>query len=96
LSIAFLVTVPVILVLLMVIVYLFSSNRWHIWPWADLNAMNATILYSTIDSKYFREPDEQTWTRASASPFHVGSEKSHVRPRYDRNSHSYSWITSSE
>jgi hypothetical protein len=96
LSIPFTVVVPIILFILLATVYLLSSNRWYQWPWADLNALNATILYSTIDSKHFRDSGEQTWKRASSWPFHATNERSHVRPKYDRASRSYGWSISSE
>ena len=96
LSVTFIVVIPIVLFVLLAIVYLFSTNRWYQWPWASLNALNATILYSTIDSKHFRDSDEPTWTRVSTSPFHATNERSHVRPRYDRASRSYGWSISSE
>lgn len=91
LSLSFLVSVPVVLLVLLMIVSFLHTNRFIHWPWGDLNAMNATILYSTIDSNNMRDEDEVAWKRSSSSPYHEVDEQALVRPKYYRRSRSYGW-----
>jgi hypothetical protein len=91
LSLSFLISVPVVLLLLLLIVSFLHTNRFIHWPWEDLNAMNATILYSTIDSNNPRGEDEVAWKRSSSSPYHDLDEQALVRPKYHRTSRSYGW-----
>jgi hypothetical protein len=91
LSLSFLISVPLILLLLLLTVYFLQTNRFVHWPWGNLNAMNATILYSTIDSKNLKDDDEVAWKRSSMSPYHTVNEQALVRPKYHKRDRSYGW-----
>lgn len=91
LSLSFLISVLVVLLLLLLIVSFLHTNRFIHWPWGDLNAMNAMILYSTIDSNNLRDEGEVAWKRSSSSPYHEADEQALVRPKYYRRSRSYGW-----
>jgi hypothetical protein len=95
LSLSFLVSVPIILVMVFLIVYLLRTNRWVHWPWGEFNAMNATILYSAIDSKNFRGEEDVAWKRSSTSPYYPTKENALVRPTYHRGDRSYGWTSAS-
>jgi len=84
---------PVILALLFLLVFLLSDNPFIALPWGYVNALKASVLYSTIDTSNFKPEAEQEnvkWTRGS-SPYYENDEAAHVRPRYDRGSRSFSW-----
>jgi len=91
LSLSFLISVPLILFLLLLTVYFLHTNRFVHWPWGNLNAMNATILYSTIDSKNLKDEDEVAWKRSSLTPYHTANEQALVRPKYHKRDRSYGW-----
>jgi hypothetical protein len=83
----------VILALLFLLVFLLGDNPFFELPWSYVNALKASVLYSTIDTRNFRPETEQEkleWTR-SASPYHENDGPASVRPGYDRGSKSYIW-----
>jgi hypothetical protein len=96
LSLGFLIAVPIAVALLSSVVWFLGSNKWVHWSWGNLNAMDATILYSAIDSKNFRGDDEVTWKRLSSSPYHRKNETALVRPEYNRHDRSYGWASASD
>jgi hypothetical protein len=96
LSLSCLIAVPVCLVFIFAIVSIITTNRYYPWPWGDLSAMNATILYTHVDHEHY-QPDSGTWKRNSAIPYHEETnKKAFVRPTYHRRDRSYGWNSVSE
>jgi hypothetical protein len=94
LSLKFLITVPMVMATLFTLVQLLLSNKFFHWPWSNLNALNATILYSVIDSQNFGDNDE--WKRSSTSPYSEVDRAALVRPKYHREFRSYGWSSVAE
>jgi hypothetical protein len=106
LSIKFMIVVPCVLAGLFLLRYILSGNTFIHLPWEDVNALKASVLYSSIDTAEFKSPqpedyemgkfeedeDREAWKR-SLNPYVKSDGRAHVRPHFHRKSGSYSWTS---
>jgi hypothetical protein len=92
LSIPLLIAVPLILTVLLGIIFLTTSLLCYAPPLGNVDALKATILYSSLDL----EDQKDDWVRKSSTPFWSevggGTEcNAYVQPIYNRESRTLSW-----
>jgi hypothetical protein len=96
LSIPMLIVVPIIAAVLLGLVFLLTTGfPCYAPPWGYVNALKASIVYSSLDSH--QDPVQDNWVRKGATPFYKtdGEGKTEheakVRPKFNRGTRALSW-----
>lgn len=96
LSIAMLISVPIVAFLLLGLVFLLTTSLpCYALPWGYVDALRAAVLYSALD---LEDGTTDNWDRSTPTPFYKGEKgeggkrhEAHVRPIYDRAKRTLSW-----
>jgi hypothetical protein len=88
-----LVLIPVLSLVLILAVNWLTENPFKPLPWAYVNALKASVLYSSLDEGTFDQLSNGKWKRKSQTPhFTERKDLALVRPKYERGV--YSWASS--
>jgi hypothetical protein len=93
LDLTLLTLIPVLALALFVCVNWLTDNPIKPLPWAYVNALKASVLYSSLDEGTFDDLSNGRWKRKSQTPHYTEKkELALMRPKYERGI--YSWGSS--